>query len=128
MDLFQKDYVFIPIHMRYSHLHSSLRCQLFYEMQTKMVLLTNNFFYLLVYFSSHWSLVILCHPGSLSHLLPGRNQGTPCILHLDSMASGHQGIEEHIQEYVQQALVEKNGSLEAMSFRLEYIEVQVYYS
>ena len=91
-------------------------------------LLTNNVFYLLVYFSSHWSLIILCHPGSLSHLLPSGNQGTPCILHLDSMEGAHQGIEEHIREYIQQALAEKNASLEALSFKLEYIEVQVCYS
>ena len=67
----------------------------------------------------------MCHLGNLNHLLPGGNRGTPCILHLDSIAGGHEGIEEHIQEYIQQAWAKKNASLETMSFDLEYIEVQV---
>jgi len=81
----------------------------------------------LLYFSSHWSLVIICHPGSLGHL-PGQKQGTPCILHLDSIAGGHQNIQENIREYLQEALAEKLGSSEAMSLGLEYIELEVCYS
>lgn len=68
VDLFAKDYIFIPVHD-----------------------------------SLHWSLCIVCHPGNVGPYNPAaqheaycgwgsgkqREHGDPCILHLDSMTSGH---------------------------------------
>ena len=52
VNLFEMDYVFVPIHG-----------------------------------SAHWSLAVICHPGNINSV--SDDDGSPCILHFDSLAGGH---------------------------------------
>lgn len=95
----------------------------------KVSLFEKDYIFIPVNQSLHWSLIIVCHLGSLGRLLDER-RGTPCILHLDSMEGSHESIEEHIRNYILQAWKEEhqnlaNDSSENILSEMTYIEATV---
>ncbi|KAG0610633.1 hypothetical protein M758_7G080000 [Ceratodon purpureus] len=95
----------------------------------KVSLFEKDYIFIPVNQSLHWSLVIVCHLGSLGRSSDKR-RGTPCILHLDSMEGSHDSIEEHIRNYILQAWKEGhpnsgNDSSESILSEMMYIEATV---
>ncbi|XP_073392311.1 uncharacterized protein [Physcomitrium patens] len=91
----------------------------------KVSLFEKDYVFIPVNQSLHWSLIIVCHLGNLGSS-PDESRGTPCILHLDSMEGNHEGIEEHIRNYILQAWIEEHQSSadEALS-HMKYKEATV---
>ncbi|XP_075511183.1 putative ubiquitin-like-specific protease 2A isoform X2 [Primulina tabacum] len=68
-----------------------------------------------VNFSSHWSLIVICHPGKVANCKENDMDDSsemPCILHMDSLQGSHRGFEKLIQNYLLEEWKERHNEPE----------------
>ncbi|CAI9104115.1 OLC1v1002733C1 [Oldenlandia corymbosa var. corymbosa] len=106
VNLFEKDFLFIPVNFRFVTSYKTLSMSWF--------LLVLSLTWMITYDSLHWSLIVICHPGEAAHY---QNDGVeassrvPCILHMDSIRGHHRGLKNLFQSYLWEEWKERHHNI-----------------
>ncbi|XP_063935528.1 probable ubiquitin-like-specific protease 2A isoform X2 [Daucus carota subsp. sativus] len=91
----------------------------------KLNLFEKDYIFIPVNFSSHWSLIVICHPAEVANLKDEEMQKlanrevkevkefckVPCILHMDSIKGSHRGLEKLFQGYLLEEWKDRHSDL-----------------
>ncbi|WOH04856.1 hypothetical protein DCAR_0624268 [Daucus carota subsp. sativus] len=80
----------------------------------KLNLFEKDYIFIPVNFSSHWSLIVICHPAEVANLKVKEVKEfckVPCILHMDSIKGSHRGLEKLFQGYLLEEWKDRHSDL-----------------
>ncbi|KAG0579324.1 hypothetical protein KC19_4G090600 [Ceratodon purpureus] len=111
------------------------QCEVDYDQVRKWTgdvnLFEEDYIFIPILRSSHWSLVVICNLSSLTSL-PDKKTGSPCVYHLDLVEGKHESFEAQVRSYIIQVWMERyrdsddrDRTILALACRMKYVRAKV---